>query len=130
MILDTTFLIDLMDQLPEAISKIQELEERREKLLVSSISIFELWTGIAQSKYPEKEKQKVSRILGSQLFVDFDQVSAEEAGKINGTFCKIGSIIDPEDCMIAGIARTHNEVVLTRNLKHFGNIEGFSLETY
>ena len=130
MILETTVLIDLMDKLPSAVEKVKALQQRKEKIFVSSISIFELWSGIAQSQYPEKEQQKVNAILSSQLVLDFTQISAVEAGKINGSLLKKGAMIDPEDCMIAGIAKSYDQTVLTRNVKHFGRIEGLSLETY
>ena len=130
MILETTMIIDLMDKLPSAIDKMEQLQRRREKIFISTVSIFELWTGIAQSQHPEKEYSKVIQILNSQQILDLTQTSAQEAGKINGNLWKNGAMIDPEDCMIAGIAKSLGETVLTRNLKHFGRIEGLSIETY
>jgi len=42
----------------------------------------------------------------------------------------MGSMVDPEDAMIAGIAKVHSERVLTRNRKHFQGIEGVNVESY
>ena len=38
--------------------------------------------------------------------------------------------IDPEDAMIAGIARTNKQRIITRNVKHFSDIEGVEIENY
>jgi len=35
-----------------------------------------------------------------------------------------GSRVDPLDAMIAGIAKTRGEKVVTRNVRHFEGIEG------
>ena len=37
---------------------------------------------------------------------------------------------DPEDAMIAGIAKVHGEAVITRNVRHFVNIERVEIEKY
>jgi len=130
MILDTSFVIDLMDGLPEAIEKLKQLNHLKENCFITTPTIFELWSGIVQSDKPEQEKRKVLDILESQLILNFDNLSAEEAGKIDGTLLKEGFSIDPEDSMIAGVAKFHNEVILTRNIKHFSRIYGLKIESY
>ncbi len=51
-------------------------------------------------------------------------------GSIYGELLAKGETIDPEDAMLAGIAKSHHEKVLTRNVKHFSRIEGLTIETY
>lgn len=130
MILDTSFLIDLMSQQPDAVKKFWELQEQKKSLFIVAPTIFELWSGIAQSSKPETEKKKVMQTVESQIILPFEKESAKEAGKIDGTLCKEGQTIDPEDCMIAGIAKYYDEVILTRNVKHFSRIKGVNIETY
>ena len=130
MILDTTFIIDLMNNLPEAIAKLKQMQKQKESLFVSSVSLFELWSGIAQSDHPDKEKQRVKAVLASQLVLDLTKESAEEAGMINGTLWKNGTPIDPEDSMIAGIAKQYEEKVLTRNIRHFSKVKDLMIERY
>lgn len=130
MIVDTSFIIDLMNGLPEAFEKAKQLREQNENLFVTTLSIYELWSGITQSQKPDQEKRKVLEIVNSQLILDLDEESAKEGGKIDGGLIREGLRIDPEDCMIAGIARHHQEKVLTRNVKHFGRIKGIFVETY
>lgn len=130
MILDSSFIIDLMEGLPEAVEKLRRLNQLKENCFITSITIFELWSGIAQSDKPEQEKRKVLDILESQLILNFDKPSAEEAGKIDGMLTKQGMTIDPEDSMIAGIAKMYNKAILTRNVKHFQRVQGIQIETY
>ncbi len=130
MILDTSFLIDYMEGLPEAIAKLKKIQEHKESLFVSTITLFELWSGISQCNQPEFEKQKVKRVIESQLVLDFTKECAEKAGMINGALLKRGMPIDPEDCMIGGIAEHYGEKVLTRNVRHFGKIKDIEIETY
>lgn len=130
MILDTTFIIDLMNGLPQAIEKVKSLDKAKEVQFVASPTIFELYSGIAQSKKSDEEKKRVFAVLGSQTILGLDKISAEEAGKIEGTLVKQGMQIEPEDCMIAGIAVNYGESILTRNILHFSRIKKLKVETY
>ena len=112
---------------PEAIEKIKQINETQ---FITTPTIFELWSGIAQSKKPVQEKKKILAVLESQLVLNLDKESSEEAGEIDGTLIKEGQQIDPEDSMIAGIAKAYGEKILTRNVSHFDRIKGIEIETY
>lgn len=130
MILDTSFVIDIMRNEPKALEKAQELLERGEPLLVTAVTIFELFSGIMQSNKPVQEKNKILKTLQGQLIVHFDNDAAEKAGELHGTLVRTGNTLDPLDCMIAGIALTKREKVLTKNEKHFSRARGLEIETY
>jgi len=129
MIFDTSFVVDLMDRQPDAVNKFWAIQGK-ENIFVTTPTIFELWSGIARSSRPEQEKKKVLEVLGSQLILELDEKSAEEGGRIDGLLVREGLRIDPEDCMIAGIAKHYQQKVLTRNVKHFNRIKGLSVESY
>ena len=130
MIADTSFLIDLMGKDPGAVKKAGVLEAEGTSIMIGSPSVFELFAGVALSRKAEEEKEKITAVLSSlpQLVLDFPSASA--GGLIYGEKMKVGRDIDPEDAMLAGIARVNAEKVLTRNVKHFSNIEGVTVETY
>ncbi|MEK6905551.1 MAG: type II toxin-antitoxin system VapC family toxin [Nanoarchaeota archaeon] len=130
MIVDTSFVIDLMDGVPEAVEKAKQLWKEKENLFVTTLTVYELWSVITQRQNPEHEKRKVLEVLDSQLIMELDEESAKEGGRIDGVLVREGLRIDPEDCMIAGIAKHHQETVLTRNVKHFERIKGLSVESY
>jgi len=128
-ILDTTVIIDVLNKHPEAIAKLQELLEKNEPIIITTPSIFELWSCVAQSKKPEEEKQKIKQVLQHQIIWDLDEPAAEKAGLIDGTLISQGKQIQPEDAMIAGIALTNKDDVLTRNVKDFAKA-GVKVQTY
>lgn len=61
MILETSFVIDLMSQQPDAVRKFWELQEQKENLFITTPTIFELWSGIVRSSKPDAEKKKSNR---------------------------------------------------------------------
>jgi hypothetical protein len=130
MILDTTFLIDLMKNDIKAINKAKELVKNEVSQIITTPTLFEIWSGIIQSKRKINEEKKIKELLVSQIIFDFDKASSIEAGKIDGELCNKGIKIEPVDSMIAGIAKTKKESILTRNTKHFNRIEGIKILDY
>lgn len=130
MIADTSFLIDLMMNETGAVAKAREIEGKGSTISVCSPSVFELYVGVALSRKPEDEKARIIDLIGSlpQLPLDFE--SARAAGTIYGERIREGAKMDPEDAMIAGIAKVRNEHVVTRNAKHFSGIGGVKVEIY
>jgi predicted nucleic acid-binding protein len=130
MIADTSFLIDIMKYDKDAIRKAEEIEKKGNSIAVTSISIFELFIGVSLSIIQDQERNKINRILNGLSIISFDEDSAREAGKIYAQKRKNGSLIEPEDSMIAGICSRRNEILITRNIKHFSDIEGLRVESY
>ena len=113
-----------------AVAKLHELINEGEPQLVTAVTIFELFSGLARSKKPEQEKEGIRKVLYGQLIIHFDKEAAERAGDIDGTLIKEGTMIDPTDSMIAGIAVIKKEKLLTRNVKHFSRVRGLEIEVY
>ncbi|HLD04464.1 MAG TPA: PIN domain-containing protein [Candidatus Nanoarchaeia archaeon] len=130
MILDTTFIIDLMNKDEKALLKLEQFKKTRETLSVTAITIFELFMGVAHSNYPEKEKEKIRKALEDIWIVSFDWFSAEKAGHLHGSLEKAGNMILPQDCMISGMVLQLKEKLLTRNTKDFNKVKGLELVTY
>ena len=130
MIADTSFLIDIMKSDKEAIKKAEEIEKKGNTIAVTSISIFELFVGVSLSIKQDRERNKINTILKGLPIISFDEDSAIEAGKIFAQRRKDGSTIEPEDSMIAGICSRRNEILVTRNIKHFNDIKGLKVESY
>jgi predicted nucleic acid-binding protein len=129
-IADTSFIIDIMKSNKEAIEKAEEIEKSGSSIAVTSISIFELFVGIGLSIKQDRERYKIARVLNGLSIISFDEDSAREAGRIFAQKRRNGSTIDPEDSMIAGICAKRNEILITRNLKHFSDIENVKIESY
>jgi tRNA(fMet)-specific endonuclease VapC len=130
MIADTTFIIDIMRNDQGAIVKAKKLEQKNIPLIITAPTVFELGVGISLSKKPRQEKTRIHEVLESLPFQPLDYESSQAAGQIYGDKQKTGDMIDPQDAMIAGIAKTSGEKILTRNQKHFQGIPGLTTETY
>lgn len=130
MLADTSFLIDIMVGDEAAIDKAKEIEAKGTPLVVSAPTIFELYVGLSLSSKVKEEKVRILSVIESLPFLALDAESSKEGGLIYGDKKRMGSTIDPEDAMVAGIARVHGEKVLTRNVKHFQGIEGVDVESY
>lgn len=130
MILETTFLIDLLRNNKDAKDKLNDLINSGTSIKITSPSLFEIYSGIERKNYNKNEKDKVRQILSDQIILTLDEESAIISGEIDGQLISQGKTIDTEDCMIAGIAIKNNEKILTRNIKHFTRIKNLDFETY
>ena len=130
MILDTAFIIDVMENDEKAVRRAKELKARGEPQAIATPSLFELYSGVGRSTKPETEKRKILHTLSRLLVWPLDPESAERGGEIDGKLISEGQKIDPLDSMIAGIALSKGQTILTRNVSHFNRIPGLSVETY
>ncbi len=128
--LDSSFIIDNFRGETRAVEMRKSLEKRGEVLFIPTPVIMELALGAHLSKRMEDEKEKINRFLSDSTILEFDKESAFLGGKIEAELMKKGSLIEPEDIMIAAIAMINNEPLVTRNTKHFARIEGLKIEGY
>lgn len=130
MILDTGFLIDLIQSDDRAMEKAEELEKSTEQLKISAATLFELYTGVVRSDKPEEEKEKVLEVIGSKPVVEGDASVMRRGGRIHGNLINKGERIEAFDCIIASAALNEGESVLTDNEKHFSKIDNLEVRTY
>jgi tRNA(fMet)-specific endonuclease VapC len=130
MLLDTSFIIDLLRGREAAVSKMKLLESESVATNISSPSIFEVFVGISLTKKPSSEKKKIMDVLESWGTLVLDSECAARGGNIHGQLINEGQPIDPEDSMIAAIAIVNNETLLTKNTKHFSRVPDLKIEGY
>lgn len=130
MIQDTSFIIDLLrgDENAKRLLNIVEKEARPQK--ISSVTILELYEGIARSQTPEAKRERILEILETKHVVSADHTVMRKAGKLSGELINDGERIEREDCIIAATALLNDEPVITRNTKHFGRIDGLEVRSY
>ncbi len=128
MICDTTFLVDLMRDVPAASRKAQDLVEKKSALCVTAITVFEIQRGMHRST--DMQRKNLERVLDGLGLLVLDRASASRAAQIDLRLREKGLEIEAEDCMIAGIALERGESILTRNVKHFSRIPGIRVESY
>ncbi len=130
MLLDTSFIIDLLRGQKKAVTKIKMLEAESTATNISSPSIFELFVGISLTKKPSSEKKQIMDALESWGTLALDFECAARGGIIHGQLIRDGEPIDPEDSMTAAIALVNNETLLTNNKKHFSRVPDLRIEEY
>lgn len=123
MILDTTFVIDLLKGEKAAVKLAAELEEA--PVSTTSITVFEIFQGAKDS-----ELAPIRKFFAQMTVLPLGHDEAERGGLIQKQLKTTGKTIDPEDCMIASIALEHKKKIVTRNGKHFEKIPGISVVTY
>ena len=130
MILDTSFVIDLLRKKENALKKLGELIKNGESFKITTLTIFELFTGLIRSTKYEKEKDEIENILKSQIIISLNEESAKKAGEIDGKLILEGNQLEPIDIMIGAIALQNKEKVLTKNIHDFSRIRNLEIESY
>jgi len=128
--LDSSFLVDLLRGNDDTSNFLEKYESAGENIFVSSISLAELIKGAYLSANPQKEESKVKGLISSFLELPFNNECAFLAGKIEAELISKGEIIGVEDVMIAATAIQNNELLITRNKKHFEKIKELKIGGY
>lgn len=129
MLLDTSFLIDLMDGDDEAVAKAREMEEDLVQQRLSSMTLFELYYGIARAVDSQSERETVEEVLASKPVQPADTAVMRKAGRLAGELQNDGTPVGDGDVIIGATAQTIDEPVLTRNVEDFERLD-VDIETY
>jgi tRNA(fMet)-specific endonuclease VapC len=116
---DSDVLIDYLSGKDPGAARIA-LELERGDLFTTTDCRFELLAGV---RHPRQEKL-VRELLDALETLPLDLAAADDAAAIRRTLESAGTPIGMGDSLIAGIVRSQRGVLLTRNRKHFGLVEG------
>jgi len=97
---------------------------------LSVISYGELVYGAHKSNSIEKNLAIAHRVAELLPIIPVSPVIMETFGQLKASLEKDGQRIDDMDLLIASTALTHNLVLVTNNVKHFGRIKGLELENW
>jgi tRNA(fMet)-specific endonuclease VapC len=126
---DTTFLIDLARGKDQAIAKANEIGDGT--VFCTELSVYELAIGAHLQHDPEKKLGQIHKLLSNFEVLPLTREAALSAGKIAAQLQQKGEEIGDVDCLIAGIALSHQvSTIITRNKKHFEKIPGIVVEPY
>ena len=124
-VLDSSFVIDVMRRKKPALDLRSQLEH--EILFIPTPVVMELWEGALKSKVSSEEKAKIEEFLSKTTVLNFDLTAAKRTAEIIVDTSR--QPIEAEDAMIAGIALTHGQTVVTRDA-HFARIPGLKVLKY
>lgn len=127
-LLDTNVCIAVLRGNPKVIEHLQTL--RPEDCGVSTITVFELLSGVERCRHPERERAKVEALLAPLHLLPFDGEAAIRAAEIRGHLERLGQIIGPYDLLLASQALALEVTFVTRNTKEFSRVAGLALEDW
>jgi len=134
MIVDTSFVLDVVDDVETAVAKERELDAESVPLVIPSMTVLELYIGVGKVANTSRERQQVEAVLDSYPLVDMTPSISRRAGRLLGERMADadegeGPGIGKGDAVIAATALERDEPVLAGD-SHFGNVPGVTLETY
>ena len=130
MILDTSFLHDLMYGDADAVAKAKEIEDSDVPHRLSSMTVYELYFSVGYTDKSDRERTKVDRVIGSKPIVPADEKIMRKAGRLDGLLESQGNATGQSDLIIGATGLVFDEPVLTRNVGDFDRIPDLAVETY
>ena len=128
MILDSTFINDLVRREPAATDKLKDLIEAGTPVGISTLTVFEV--GIGLRGEAEQHRERYNDVVDDLDVIPFGIDAARQATTIQHELVDHGERIGAVDVLIAGTAVERDEDVLTRNVDEFERVRGLSVETY
>ncbi|MFW6128549.1 MAG: type II toxin-antitoxin system VapC family toxin [Halobacteriota archaeon] len=128
--LETDFLIAVMRKDEKAMQKLKEMVDRGENLATTPINASELFKGVYLFENINENLKKVRGILGRMDLLSFNLVACDIYGRTYSQLRTTGEPTGEFDTLIASIALSHNERVVTRNTQHFSRVEGLEIEEW
>ena len=130
MILETSYLVDLLLGDPKAAKKARELVVRGEVIRIPTPAAFELWEGVERSDQGKAEAAKVREFLDAHEIIPFNEGDAREAGRISGRLVKQGKTPGTVDVQIAGMTKARGETLLTADEGLLALVSEIRVERY
>jgi tRNA(fMet)-specific endonuclease VapC len=131
-LLDTNAVVALLRNKPARVrERYREAEAAEDYVALSSIVMFELWYGVAQSSRVPENTERLRVLLSGDLdLLDFDDEDARIAGQVRATLEKAGTPIGAYDLLIAGQALRRGLTVVTANTSEFSRVTGLKWEDW
>jgi tRNA(fMet)-specific endonuclease VapC len=131
-LLDTNACIALINRTSEPVRKrFSKLVESGGQLWIPSVSVYELWYGVAKSAQTEANTLRLKMFLvGSLRVLEFGEEDARCAGEIRSSLERIGKPIGTYDLLIAGQALSRKLTLVTANAREFGRVKGLVWEDW
>lgn len=126
MILDSSFLIDLMASDEAAVAKLEELVADGKPLGVPALTVTEVGTGLRD----ESAREAFDDVLVDIDVVPLDRDAALRAARIQRRLEADGQRIEVVDAMIAATALERDAAVVTRNVSEYRRVDGVRVTPY
>jgi tRNA(fMet)-specific endonuclease VapC len=98
--------------------------------MLSSISLFELWFGVANSSHKNSNEQQLADFCMAVEVLPFDDDDARSAAFIRADLMKIGKPIGGYDLLIAGQALRRGLRMVSADVTAFSRVPGLRWENW
>ena len=130
-LLDTNACIAVINGRPAMVrDRLVEVIARGETIAASTITLFELWYGVAKSARVDANTERLAVFLGPLEPLRFDEEDARFAGRVRAQLERAGTPIGAYDCLIAGQALRHGARLVTANAQEFERVSSLRLENW
>ena len=127
---DTTELVEIDRGNPKVIDMCKRISRANAKLLLSSVTISEIFTG-AYLKRDPKAVLKVRRLLSQFEWIAMDDKIAEKTGELMADLISKGEGIEYQDIVIAATFLVScGDYLITENIDHFSRIPSIKSGVY
>lgn len=125
---DSSTLIEVMRGRDAKVqSAFMMLDVKKTPVVASVLVLHELLSGAASSDNPAGERGKIERVLSEVDIIPLLEEDIEATAKVRSSLRLRGRPIGDVDVLIAGQALARGWTVVTRNVKHFGGVEGLPI---
>ena len=100
------------------------------EIKIPSVVKAELLLGAYKSKSPERTLEKLEAFLQPFEILAFDDSVSYVYAAIRKQTEEKGTIVGPNDLMIAATVKFHDGILVTRNVNEFSRVNGLLLENW
>lgn len=126
-LLDTNICIALLNENPQVV---RLFNRKFSQCYLSTIVVSELYKGVYCSSQVERNLETLAQITELLPVEPFDLDAARDFGKIQGELRQSARPTGEIDALIAAVARSRQDILVTNNTRHFANIANLQLENW
>jgi len=127
-LLDTNVCVDVFRGRADVMDRLRKSSP--EDIAVSTITSYELYTGVEKCRQPDREREKVRLLLGTIHELPFLGPTALTAARVRASLEAQGCSIGPYDVLLAGHALSAGLILVTANTSEFSRVQGLRLENW
>lgn len=101
-----------------------------DRLFVSVITLAELTFGGLKSRHPERAEREIATFASNLVVVPLTRDIVADYAEIRLKLERTGSLIGPNDLLIAAQARAAGLVMVTGNRREFDRVPGLTVESW
>ena len=128
-LLDTNACIQILnDTSPPLVQRLAS--HAPSEIRLCSIVKAELLYGARHSQRVAENLKLLAHFFAPFVSLPFSDRCAEQYGQIRAELAQAGTLIGPNDLLIAAIARAYDMTLVTHNVEEFGLVNGLRLEDW